>query len=98
MSLGGAVAPQHPQMTPLAILQKPSPKTTANPLNTITVCNRLCVEAIETIKDYVFNLFLKAFRFSESFTLLGKLLNNLSALYLKLLALISLFILGSFSL
>ena len=36
--------------------------------------------------------------YPESFTFLGRLLNNLGALYLKLLVPISLFILGSFSL
>ena len=52
-------------------------------------CNRLCVEVVALVKEVCF---------PESSTFLGRLLNNLGALHLKLHVPISLFILGSFSL
>ena len=66
--------------------------------NATTVCNRLCVKVVAFFKQICFQFLFKGFKFPESFMLLGRLLNNLGALYLKLLVPISLFILGSFSL
>ena len=49
-------------------------------------CSGKYIDIYFNLKITFFSFFLKAFRFPESFTLYGRLLNNLGALYLKLLA------------